>query len=44
MIDDDIDRKLRIRQAKLIQQEQEGYSFSKVLNMELRKVFGNKKN
>ena len=32
MIDDDIDKKLRLRQAKLIQQEQTSYSYSKVLN------------
>lgn len=37
MIDDDIDRKLRNRQAKTIQQEQASCSFSKVLNDVLRK-------
>jgi len=37
MIDDDNDRKLRIRQAKMIQQQQGSYSFSKVLNDVLRK-------
>ena len=31
MIDDDLDKKLRLRQAKLIQQEQSSYSYSKVL-------------
>ncbi len=38
MIDDDLDKKLRMRQAKLIQQEQLSYSYSKVLNETLRKV------
>ncbi|KFM20171.1 MULTISPECIES: hypothetical protein [Nitrosopumilus] len=38
MIDDDIDKKLRLRQAKLIQQEQTSYSYSKVLNETIRKV------
>ena len=38
MIDDDLDKKLRLRQAKLIQQEQSSYSYSKVLNETLRKV------
>lgn len=38
MIDDDLDKKLRLRQAKLIQQEQASYSYSKVLNETIRKV------
>jgi len=38
MIDDDLDKKLRFRQAKMIQQEQASYSYSKVLNESLRKV------
>ena len=38
MIDEDIDKKLRLRQAKLIQQEQASYSYSKVLNETIRKV------
>ena len=38
MIDDDLDKKLRVRQAKLIQTEQTSYSYSKVLNEILRKV------
>ena len=38
MIDDDIDKKLRLRQAKLIQQEQSSYSYSKVLNETIRRV------
>ena len=37
MIDDDLDKKLRIRQAKLIQQDLTSYSYSKVLNETLRK-------
>ena len=37
MIDDDIDKKLRQRQAKMIQQKQTSYSFSKTLNELLRK-------
>jgi len=38
MIDDDLDKKLRLRQAKMIQQKQSSYSYSKVLNETLRKV------
>jgi len=38
MIDEDLDKKLRLRQAKLIQQEQSSYSYSRVLNESLRKV------
>ncbi|MGH1568967.1 MAG: hypothetical protein ACRBBZ_07305 [Nitrosopumilus sp.] len=38
MIDDDLDKKLRLRQAKMIQQEQSSYSYSKVLNELLRKT------
>lgn len=38
MIDDDLDKKLRIKQAKMIQQEQSSYSYSKTLNETLRKV------
>ena len=38
MIDEDLDKKLRLRQAKMIQQEQASYSYSKVLNETLRKV------
>ncbi len=37
VIDDDIDKKLRFRQAKMIQQNQTAYSFSKTLNEVLRK-------
>ena len=38
MIDDDLDKKLRLKQAKLIAQEQSTYSFSRVLNETLRKA------
>lgn len=38
MIDDDLDKKLRMKQAKLIAQEQTSYSYSKVLNETIRKV------
>lgn len=37
MIDEDLDKKIRMRQAKLIQQEQTSYSYSRVLNETLRK-------
>ncbi len=36
--DDDLDKKLRLCQAKLIQQEQFSYSYSKVLNETFCKV------
>ncbi len=38
MIDEELDKKLRIRHAKKIQQEQSSYSYSRVLNETLRKV------
>lgn len=38
MIDDDLDKKLRARQAKMIQQKQTSYSYSRTLNDTLRKV------
>lgn len=38
MIDDDLDKKLRQRQAKMIQQKQTSYSYSKTLNEILRKA------
>ena len=38
VIDDYLDKKLRIRQAKMIQQEQSAYSYSRVVNDTLRKV------
>ncbi len=38
MIDEDIDKKLRMRQAKMIIHEQTSYSYSRVLNEALRKV------
>jgi hypothetical protein len=37
VIDDSLDKKLRILQAKIIQQTQSSYSFSKVVNDTLRK-------
>lgn len=37
MIDDDLDKKLRLRQAKIIIHEQSSCSYSKVLNNTLRK-------
>ena len=38
VIDEDIDKKLRLCQAKIIQQEQASCSYSKVVNEALRKV------
>ena len=38
MLDDDIDKKLRLRQAKIIQQKQAPCSYSRVVNDVLRKV------
>ncbi len=38
MIDEDLEKKLRSRQAKMIQQEQSSYSYSRVLNEALRKA------
>ena len=38
LIDDDLDKKLRFRQAKMILQKQSSYSYSRVLNDALRKV------
>lgn len=38
MIDDDMDEKLRIRQARMIQKERKSYSYSRVLNDSLRKT------
>jgi hypothetical protein len=37
VIDEDLDKKLRFRQAKRIQQENSTCSFSKILNETLRK-------
>jgi len=37
MMDDDLDKKLRLKQAKLIKEKQTSYSFSKVLNETIRK-------
>ena len=41
MIDDDIDKKLRAKQAKTIQKSQTSFSFSQALNEELRKTLWN---
>jgi len=38
VIDDDLNKKLRLLQAKIIHQKHVSYSFSKVLNESLRKV------
>ena len=38
VIDDDLDKKLRLRQAKIIQQDQSSCSYSRVINDVLRKV------
>ncbi len=38
MIDDDLNKKLRLRQAKIIQQEQVSCSYSRIVNDTLRKV------
>lgn len=37
MIDDDLDKKLRHRQAKLISQHEVNFSYSKVINEAVRK-------
>jgi hypothetical protein len=37
VIDDDLNKKLRLLQAKMIQQEKASFSYSKVLNETLRK-------
>ncbi len=38
VIDDDLDKKLRQRQAKMIQQNNQSYSYSKTINGILRKT------
>ena len=38
VIDDYLDKKLRLRQAKIIQQTQSSCSYSRVINDTLRKV------
>jgi len=38
MIDDDLDKKLRLRQAKMIQQNQTSFSYSRTLNEALKKT------
>ena len=37
MIDDDLDKKLRIQQSKLIQKESSACSFSRIVNETIRK-------
>ncbi len=37
MIDDDLDKKVRLKQAKLIQKTNSSVSFSKVINDTIRK-------
>ncbi len=37
VIDDDLDKKIRLRQAKMIQHTQSSCSYSKILNEALRK-------
>ena len=37
MVDDDLDKKLRLRQAKLIQQQTKSVSYSRVINEIIRK-------
>jgi len=38
MIDDDLDKKLRAKQSKMIKDTQKSYSYSKTINESLRKV------
>jgi len=38
VIDEDLDKKIRLRQAKLIQQDHSTHSYSGVMNETLRKV------
>lgn len=38
IIDDDLDKKLRISQAKIIQQDQSSCSYSRIVNDTLRKA------
>ena len=38
VLDDDLDKKLRLRQAKIIQKENSSCSFSRVVNDAIRKV------
>ena len=37
VLDDELDKKLRLRQAKIIQREQASCSFSRVVNETIRK-------
>jgi len=38
VLDDDLDKKLRLRQAKIIQKENASCSFSRVVNNSIRKA------
>lgn len=38
LIDDDLDKKIRAKQAKTILEEQRSYSYSKIINETLRKA------
>jgi hypothetical protein len=38
MLDEDLDRKIRVKQSKLIQKTNESVSFSKVINETIRKA------
>lgn len=42
MVDDDVDKKTRLRQAKLIEKEQKSISYSRVLNDLARKGLAKK--
>jgi hypothetical protein len=44
MIDEDLEKKLRLRQAKLIQKNISSVSFSRVINEALRNSLKNSKN
>jgi hypothetical protein len=43
MIDDDLDKKIRYKQAKLIEKRKESVSFSRVVNDSIRECFKNGK-
>lgn len=42
IVDDDVDRKTRLRQAKLIEKEQKSISYSRVINELVRKGLAKK--
>ena len=39
MIEDDLDKKIRVHQAKVMQKKNDTYSYSKAVNDLLRKAF-----